>query len=72
MTAEAAQGTTTISTLLTIPEAAAALRCHPQTIRNLLRAGKLRTVRIGTRHRIPMNAIEAFVAGGGAPSTGAH
>ena len=47
--------------LLTIPEAAAALRIGRSTLYELLNAGKIPTVRLGTRRFVPAAAVEAFI-----------
>lgn len=43
--------------LLTIDEAAASLRVSRWSVYNLIRSGQLRTIRIGRRHLVPMNAL---------------
>ena len=54
-----------MSTLLTVPEAAAALRVSVETVYRFARAGHLTTVRYASagpaRILIPADAIEAFV-----------
>jgi excisionase family DNA binding protein len=47
--------------LLSILDAATALRVHPNTIRNLVRAGTLPAVRIGARRLIDANDLRAFI-----------
>jgi excisionase family DNA binding protein len=43
--------------LLTIDEAAASLRVSRWSVYNLIRSGHLRTIRIGRRRLVPMNAL---------------
>ena len=43
--------------LLTIEEAAASLRVSRWSVYNLIRSGQLRTIRIGRRRLVPMNAL---------------
>lgn len=47
--------------LLTVEEAAAELKLHPQTIRALYRAGDLPVVRLGRIVRIPRSGIDALI-----------
>jgi len=48
---------------LSIPEAAARLRCHRNTIGYLMKIGKLGYLRLGPRgRRIPVAALESYVA----------
>jgi excisionase family DNA binding protein len=48
--------------LLTIPEAAAALAISRSKLYELLTAGLVRSVRIDGSRRIPVEALEAYVA----------
>jgi excisionase family DNA binding protein len=43
--------------LLTVDEAAAALKLHAQTVREHLKAGKLRGIKRGSVWRIPESAL---------------
>ena len=43
--------------LLTIDEAAASLRVSRWSVYNLIRSGQLRTIKIGRRRLVPMNAL---------------
>jgi len=43
--------------LLTIDEAAASLRVSRWSLYNLIRSGQLRTIKIGRRRLVPMNAL---------------
>ena len=43
--------------LLTIDAAAASLRVSRWSVYNLIRSGQLRTIRIGRRRLVPMNAL---------------
>lgn len=43
--------------LLTIDEAAGSLRVSRWSVYNLIRSGQLRTIRIGRRRLVPMNAL---------------
>jgi excisionase family DNA binding protein len=45
-----------------IAEAVAAYRLSRSTIYKLMKAGKLRTVKVGGRRLIPVDAIEALIA----------
>jgi excisionase family DNA binding protein len=47
--------------LLTITEAAAALRLSKGTIKKLIRFGDLDSVKIGASRRIPADAVEDYV-----------
>ena len=49
--------------LLTVPEAAAALAISRSKLYELLAAGLVRSVRIDGSRRIPVEALEAYVAG---------
>jgi excisionase family DNA binding protein len=49
--------------LLTVPEAAAALAISRSKLYELLAAGSIRSVRIDGSRRIPVEALEAYVAG---------
>ncbi|MBE5451194.1 DNA-binding protein [Mycobacteroides abscessus subsp. abscessus] len=51
-----------VPTLFTVPEAAKPLRCAQSTVWQLLRAGELRSVRVGRRRLIPGDAINEFLA----------
>lgn len=42
--------------------AAARLSCHPTTVRRLCKAGRLPFFRLGSRIRIRVNDLDAFVA----------
>gem|GEM_PF-3548004 len=48
--------------LLTVPQAAKALSLGTSTVHELLRSGKLASVKIGAARRIPVEAIDAFVS----------
>jgi excisionase family DNA binding protein len=48
--------------LLTVPEAAAALAISRSKLYELLAAGLVRSVRIDGSRRIPVEALEAYVA----------
>ena len=49
--------------LLTIPEAAAALAISRSKLYELLAAGSIGSVRIDGSRRVPVEALEAYVAG---------
>ncbi|MBE5454107.1 hypothetical protein E3G52_000980 [Mycobacteroides abscessus] len=51
----------TVPTLFTVPEAAKPLRCAQSTVWQLLRAGELRSVRVGRRRFIPADAITEYL-----------
>ena len=48
--------------LLTVPEAAAALSISRSKLYELLTAGLVRSVRIDGSRRVPLQALEAYVA----------
>lgn len=52
-----------VKILLTVPEAAAALAISRSKLYELLAAGVIRSVRIGGSRRVPVEALEAYVAG---------
>jgi excisionase family DNA binding protein len=52
-----------VSEVLTVPEAAAYLRVHEQTVYELLREGRLRGVKVGRSWRIHRTTLEAFIKG---------
>jgi excisionase family DNA binding protein len=48
--------------LLTVEEAAGRLKLHPVTVRNMLRAGAIRGMKIGTQKwRVPVSALKDFI-----------
>jgi excisionase family DNA binding protein len=47
--------------MLTVPEAARRTGRNPQTIRRWIRAGKLRSQRVGTQHLIDENDLDEFL-----------
>jgi excisionase family DNA binding protein len=49
--------------LLTLAEAAEALRVSQATVRRLIDAGELRGVRVGRLWRVPKPAVEAYLGG---------
>ena len=49
--------------LLTVPEAAAALAISRSKLYELLAAGSIGSVRIDGSRRVPIEALEAYVAG---------
>ena len=53
--------------VFSIDEAAALIRCHPQTLRRAIRAGALKAARIGRNYVIGRPDLAAFYAskGGG-------
>ncbi len=46
---------------LTIAETAQELKLHEQTVRALVREGRIRTVRVGRRHIVPRREVEVFL-----------
>lgn len=48
-------------TLLTVPEAMAALQLSRATVYDLIRSGELGSVKVGRCRRIPAQAVQAFV-----------
>jgi excisionase family DNA binding protein len=47
--------------LLTVKDVAAALDCHPNTIRRAVKTGALYSVRVGRHVRIPRPAIDMYL-----------
>jgi excisionase family DNA binding protein len=47
---------------LTVEDFAEATTLHPQTVRQLLREGRIRSVRVGRRHVIPRTELERFLS----------
>lgn len=47
--------------LFTLQEMAARLKVTPRTIYNYVNAGNIETLRIGGRHRVTEEAIQAFI-----------
>lgn len=47
-----------------IPEAALILGLHPQTIRNMIKRGQLKTILIGSRHKIFLEEIDRIKSAG--------
>jgi len=45
------------------PEAARFLRCSEPLVREYIREGRIRAVKVGRGYRIPRESIEAFLAG---------
>jgi excisionase family DNA binding protein len=58
--------------LLTIPEVALALRVSKWSVYSLIRANKLGTVFIRTRHLVPAEEVERFVRSQYQPEGGTH
>ena len=46
----------------TVAEPAEVTTLHPQTVRQLLRDGRIRSVRVGRRHVIPRTELERFLS----------
>lgn len=57
------EGKTMQEEIYTIPEVATMLKCSVSTIRNMIHSGKLKTVRVGNRHRITETALQDFLNG---------
>ena len=55
--------------LLTVTEVAAELRVTSYTVREYLKTGDLRGVKVGNRWRVPREALEEFLAAPPKPST---
>lgn len=51
-----------VQELLTVPEARARLRLGHTKFYELLRAGRVRSVKIGTRRLVPADAIAEYIA----------
>ena len=47
--------------MLTVPEAARRVGRNPETVRRWIRAGKLRSQKVGTQHLIDERDLEALV-----------
>jgi excisionase family DNA binding protein len=54
----------TLPDLVTVDETAAWLGCSVVTVRRMIRAGKLRRVKVGRLDRIPRTALERLREGG--------
>ena len=52
-----------MSDLLTVIEAAEALRVHPETVQKEIRRGKLQAVKVGRAYRIRRESIEHYLEG---------
>ena len=50
---------------LTVAEAAARLRVSHQTVRNLIKRGELRVLKLPGKFLIPVESVERFEGGGG-------
>jgi excisionase family DNA binding protein len=49
--------------LYRVEEAAEALRLSRRTVYELIRSGRLRTVKVGSRRLVPVAAVREYVAG---------
>jgi excisionase family DNA binding protein len=47
--------------MLTVPEAAKRVGRNPETVRRWIRAGRLRSQKIGTQHLIDENELDALI-----------
>lgn len=47
--------------LLTVDEVAKYLRCHPQTVRRAIHAGKMDAYKMQGQYRITQPAVQAFL-----------
>jgi excisionase family DNA binding protein len=47
--------------MVTVPEAARRAGCNPETVRRWIRAGRLRSQRVGTQHLIDESDLEALL-----------
>jgi excisionase family DNA binding protein len=56
--------------LFTVEQVAQSLNLHVRTIRNYVRAGRLKAARIGKQYRIARSDLEAFTGGAGPAITG--
>jgi excisionase family DNA binding protein len=45
----------------TIPEVAAILKCHRNTVERLIRGKQLPAIRLGSKYRVRAEALEAFL-----------
>lgn len=54
-------------TFYTVQEAADLLKVHYQTVRNWIRNGEIRAVKIGRSYRIPKSQIESRMTSEAAP-----
>lgn len=50
--------------MLTVPEAARRTHRHPETIRRWIRAGRLRSERVGTQHLVHEAEVDALADDG--------
>ena len=49
---------------LTVAKTAEQLTLHEQTVRTLIREGRIRSVRVGRRHIIPLAEVQRFLSAG--------
>ncbi len=49
------------TTVLTVPQAAARLKCNPETVRRWIRSGRLRSRKAGTQHLIEERDLAAIL-----------
>ena len=54
---------------LTVAEVAETMRVSKMTVYRLAQSGDLPAVRVGRSYRVPMDALEAFLAASPAPAT---
>ena len=47
--------------LLTVKDVAAALDCHPNTVRRAIKSGALLAVRVGRHVRVPVASVQVYV-----------
>jgi excisionase family DNA binding protein len=47
---------------ITVAEAAEILRVHPESVRRMIRAGKIPRLQVGQTIRIPADALDALVS----------
>lgn len=48
--------------MLTVPQAAERVRRNPETIRRWIRAGRLRSQRVGTQHLVDEAELDALIS----------
>ncbi len=55
------------SEVLTVAEGARRLQLHPESVRRMIRQGRIRTLRVGNRNRVALSTLEKFEHDGVVP-----
>ncbi len=53
-----------VEPILTVEQVAGILAIHPETVRRLIRQGKIKAFRVGAGWRIPESSVQAYLEGG--------